>query len=1323
MTCLPRSVASPFARLSSCHVTQRGARIFGPYLGSEKRPPTRVAYAAFSSFAASVIVGGFIASCVLLSAQIANRTAPQARHRSALPMVSGVDGSQTGIADFFGNFTAISTPTGALALGRQPNCSLGLATGTYAINSGSLTYTQTDITPHYELLLHSEAQLSTTPDVFAKGCLTQPPAGLGSQPGVFVGSTTTGIKVFAGLGLIYPSLVEGVYVLTGTTSFSLSSFQDSTAGNLTAADLNNDGNGDLVILDSASATTGRVVVMLGNSDGTFKNGVVYPIAGNYSVAAAIDDVNGDGKLDIVAVSGDQQISVLLGNGDGTFQAAQSFAAPSLPGYSSAASTPIVNLITADLRGIGKKDIICSNGLVLLGDGNGSFSAVSTPAFPYFSDPLYAGGPSLASGDVNSDGKTDLVVNNSSTISTWIGKGDGTFTQGQSYATVPTDGIISVSDLDGDGNLDVFVGLGDGEFYGGDEGSPNLAYGLMGNGNGTFQGAPQIGFGEYTGNNLGDVTGSGTLDLITNTVNTPYGHPDTTVAAFTVQLGTGKGTFNPVATTITAPASFVLNGTTVTGANTTNASTFAVGDVNRDGKADLVFADNDLYGGGSLYGLPVYFTAMSNGDGTFQAPVPNAFPQIAPAGDFDNGLTVSGMQITNFSKGGNAGLVFIFDEIAGQGTGGPAVNPYNQGVLVLPGNGNGTFQATPVITTTYSSTTAPFSALPPQIVAIADLNGDGNPDLLVNIPGTVVTNFQLQNQLEVFLGNGDGTFMTPVPIPWVPDLYGSPVVADFNKDGKLDLAFLGETSAGQAEIVIALGNGNGTFGTPSILDIPGGDAIRSGSLAAGDFNGDGNLDLALFDSEAFSGIFYGNGNGTFTSVNVGTAAAPNLVPQDLINLSLSGPAVAAYLTSGSAPDILVGNTILLNVYGEAPTTTTTPTVTVTPSPSSITTTQSTTVTVAVSGGSGTATPTGSVTLSSGTYTSAATTLSSGSAAITVPAGSLATGTDTLTATYTPDSTSSSIYNGATGTGSVTVTAAAPGFALSNGGAITVEASATTGNTSTITVAPANGYTGTVNLSCAVTMTPTGATSPATCGVTSSVTISGTTTQNATLTVNTTSATTAGAYAVTVTGVSGAITQTTTVSVTVTAYVAPTFALTNSGNITVSPGATTANTSTITITPSGGYTGAVALTCAIAPTAASDPATCVLSPASVTITGTTAGTSTLTLTTTAATTTALDHSRPDRARLYAAGGASLACIVLFVIPTRRRRWRTMLGLIVLFACLAVGIVSCGGGGGGGGSGSNGAGGTSNPGTTAGAYTVTVTGTAGSTTATTAVTLTVN
>jgi N-acetylneuraminic acid mutarotase len=101
---------------------------------------------------------------------------------------------------------------------------------------------------------------------------------------------------------------------------------------------------------------------------------------------------------------------------------------------------------------------------------------------------------------------------------------------------------------------------------------------------------------------------------------------------------------------------------------------------------------------------------------------------------------------------------------------------------------------------------------------------------------------------------------------------------------------------------------------------------------------------------------------------------------------------------------------------------TPTVTVTPTPSSITTAQALSVTVTLSGGSGNSTPTGSVTLTSGTYTSGAVTLSAGSATINIPAGSLATSTDTLTATYTPDTSSSTTYNSATGSNTVTVTAA-------------------------------------------------------------------------------------------------------------------------------------------------------------------------------------------------------------------------------------------------------------------------------------------------------------
>jgi hypothetical protein len=127
------------------------------------------------------------------------------------------------------------------------------------------------------------------------------------------------------------------------------------------------------------------------------------------------------------------------------------------------------------------------------------------------------------------------------------------------------------------------------------------------------------------------------------------------------------------------------------------------------------------------------------------------------------------------------------------------------------------------------------------------------------------------------------------------------------------------------------------------------------------------------------------------------------------------------------------------------------------------------------------------------------------------------------------------------------------------------------------------------------------------------------------------------------------------------------------------------------------------------ASNDPATCSLSPTSVTISGTTAQTATLTVYTTAATSSL---NRTNKLFWPSAGGTALALVFLFGIPKRRRNWLAMLGLLVLVISIAG--MGCGGGGGGT---------TGNTGTTPGTYTVTITGTSGTLTETTPVSLTVN
>ena len=330
-------------------------------------------------------------------------------------------------------------------------------------------------------------------------------------------------------------------------------------------------------------------------------------------------------------------------------------------------------------------------------------------------------------------------------------------------------------------------------------------------------------------------------------------------------------------------------------------------------------------------------------------------------------------------------------------------------------------------------------------------------------------------------------------------------------------------------------------------------------------------------------------------------------------------------------------------------------------------------------------------------------------LTVNGSALAAGANTITATYSGDGN----YTGSSGTGSVTVAESA--FQLSNSGAISVAAGATTGNTSSITVAPTNGFVGVVNLSCAVTTAPAGATSAATCSVPATVNITGTGSVSATMTLATSTSTTPGSYAVTVTGAdaaTGKTTATTVVMATVTGTAPPAgFSLSNSGTITVSPGASTGNTATMTITPTNGFTGQVNLSCAVTTAVVNptDPPTCSL-PTSVTVSGGAAATATLTVKTTAGT-TALNES-------FRLGlpGTVLAALLFFGLPKRRR----LAGLFALLLVMAsAGAIGCGGSSGSGGGGTSG-------GTTAGTYTVTVTAVdaaTGNITATSAVSVVVN
>jgi hypothetical protein len=243
--------------------------------------------------------------------------------------------------------------------------------------------------------------------------------------------------------------------------------------------VNGDGHPDLLVTYSCANLTdcssGGVDVLLGNGNGTFKSPVTYTSGGQHAAAVSVTDVNGDGHLDLVVGNSCQSngvclngaVGVLLGNGDGTFRSPVSYISNGW-GYESIA--------VGDVNADGRPDIIvvnqyaCQNCIlggvsVMLGEGDGTFQSPVS----YGSGGLSR---SVAIGDVNGDGRPDLVVANQchgqggrcgrfladGKAAVLLGNGDGTFQSPALYgaggkATV----VVTIADVNGDNRPDLLTG--------------------------------------------------------------------------------------------------------------------------------------------------------------------------------------------------------------------------------------------------------------------------------------------------------------------------------------------------------------------------------------------------------------------------------------------------------------------------------------------------------------------------------------------------------------------------------------------------------------------------------------------------------------------------------------------------------------------------------------------------------------------------------------------------------------------------------------------------------------------------------------------------
>ncbi|WP_164103076.1 FG-GAP-like repeat-containing protein [Candidatus Laterigemmans baculatus] len=581
--------------------------------------------------------------------------------------------------------------------------------------------------------------------------------------------------------------------------------------------LDSDGDGDLDIV-AANEEQASVTMLRNNGDGTFPGAVQH--SGGYAYGLASGDVNRDGVEDLIAVNNDNpSLSVLLGNGQGVYEFATR--------YSVGDDVWPTAVTLADLNQDGHVDLVSSGYhgnsggavSVLLGQSDGTFGPASNTLLD-----TMAG--AVAAGDVNGDRILDIVTTNQSysdsSVHVLLGAGDGSFSSSVEYAVGTFPESLRLADLDGDGVLDIVTANAYGD-------SVSV---LRGRGDGTFPGRIDRTGPAPVAHLSVDLNGDGIRDVVTAN-GTYYG---TTGLTLSVLLGRGDGGFT--ATDVSLDVDLA------------NPSGLAADDLDGNGTVDVVVVAVDGTGSGRLIVLSgdgdgglttqrrfrlgnVYPLAVSledlDGDGASDAIVSTTGVTLVFAG---NGEGTFGSPESTVVRGSMASI----EDLDGDGAL-DLVTSWNQQAQLHYGNGDRTFA--PAVSVPLSSS---FN-FPVTSLVVADATGDGIRDLIAAMLDDRFLD-DATGRLVVLAGAADGSFADPIDVTLSE---GTQPVAlaseDIDGDGDFDLVLLGSTQHGFAPhtpLSVLINEGNGAFQPSLEINVDG----SVDDLTTGDFDGDGVADLLL-----------------------------------------------------------------------------------------------------------------------------------------------------------------------------------------------------------------------------------------------------------------------------------------------------------------------------------------------------------------------------------------------------------------------------------------------------------------------------------------------